>query len=147
MSLSQSAQVVRFAGSPVAGRKIAFWMLAMFFLCGAGAQSLAGNPADVPTISGGMGPCSADFTVVDTSNKPVFDAKIHVKVKYGFMSKRDTDLEVGTNSDGRARMEGLPEKLKKPPMEFTIRSGDATKSVTNDPAVECHPTFTVSLGK
>jgi len=94
-----------------------------------------------------MGSCTADFTVVDTSNKPVFDAKIHVKVKYGFMSKRDTDLEVGTNSDGRARMEGLPEKLKKPPMEFTIRSGDATKSVANDPAVECHPTFTVSLGK
>jgi hypothetical protein len=122
-------------------------MLATFFLCVAGAQSLAGNPADVPTISGGLGPCTADFTVVDTSNKPVFDAKIHVKVKYGFMSKRDTDLEVGTNSDGRARMEGLPEKLKKPPMEFTIRSGDATKSVTNDPAVECHPTFTVSLGK
>jgi hypothetical protein len=147
MSLSQSAEVVKPAGSPVAGRRIAFWMLATFFLCVAGAQSLAGNPADVPTISGGMGPCTADFTVVDGSNKPVFDAKIHVKVKYGFMSKRDTDLEVGTNSDGRARMEGLPEKLKKPPMEFTIRSGDATKSVTNDPAVECHPTFTVSLGK
>jgi len=147
MSPSQSAQVVRPAGSLVAGGRIAFWMLATFFLCVAGAQSLAGNPADVPTISGGLGPCTADFTVVDTSNKPVFDAKIHVKVKYGFMSKRDTDLEVGTNSDGRARMEGLPEKLKKPPMEFTIRSGDATKSVTNDPAVECHPTFTVSLGK
>jgi hypothetical protein len=147
MNPSQSAQVVRPAGSPVAGRRIAFRMLATFFLCVAGAQSLAGNPADVPTISGGMGPCTADFTVVDTSNKPVFDAKIHVKVKYGFMSKRDTDLEVGTNSDGRARMEGLPEKLKKPPMEFTIRSGDETKSITNDPAVECHPTFTVSVGK
>jgi hypothetical protein len=122
-------------------------MLATFFLCVVGAQSLAGNPADVPTIRGDMGSCTADFTVVDSANKPVFDAKIHVKVKYGFMSKRDTDLEVGTNSDGRARMEGLPEKLKKPPMEFTIRSGDVTKSVTNDPAVECHPTFTVSLGK
>ncbi len=147
MSPSQNAQVVRLAGSPVAGRKTAFWMLATLFLCVAGARSLAGNPADVPTISGGMGPCSADFAVVDASNKPVFDAKIHVKVKYGFMSKRDTDLEVGTNSDGRARMEGLPEKLKKPPMEFTIRSGDETKSVTNDPAVECHATFNVSLGK
>jgi len=147
MSPSQSAQVVRPAGSPVAGRRIAFWMLATFFLCGAGALSLAGNPADVPTISGGMGPCTADFTVVDTSNKPVFDAKIHLTVKYGFMSKRDTDLEIGTNSDGKARMEGLPEKLKKPPMEFTIRSGDATKSVTNDPAANCHPTFAVTLGK
>jgi len=147
MNLSQSVPIVRPAGSAGARRRIAFWMLATFFLCGAGAQSLAGNPADVPSVSGGMGPCTADFTVVDASNKPIFDAKIHVKVKYGFMSKRDTDLEVGTNSDGKARMEGLPEKLKKPPMEFTIRSGDATKSVTNDPAADCHPTFAVTLGK
>jgi hypothetical protein len=122
-------------------------MLATFFLCVAGAQSLAGNPVDVPSISGSMGPCTADFTVVDSSNKPIYDAKIQVKMNYGFMSKRKTDLEIGTNSDGRARMEGLPEKLKKPPMEFTIRSGDATKSVTNDPAAECHPTFAVTLGK
>jgi hypothetical protein len=147
MNPSQSAPVVRAAGSPIARRKISFWMLATFFLCVAGVQSLAGNPADVPSISGGMGPCTADFTVVDSSNKPIYDAKIQVKMNYGFMSKRKTDLEIGTNSDGRARMEGLPEKLKKPPMEFTIRRGDETKSVTNDPAVECHPTFTVSLGK
>jgi len=39
MSPSQSAQVERPAGSPVAGRRIAFWMLATFFLCVAGAQS------------------------------------------------------------------------------------------------------------
>jgi hypothetical protein len=145
MSPSQSTQVVRPAGSPVAGRRIAFWILAALFLCVAGVQFLAGNPVDVPTISGGMGPCTADFTVVDSSNKPIYDAKIHVKVSYGFMSKRTTDLEIGTNSDGRARFEGLPEKLKKPPMEFTIRSGNETKSATSDPAVECHPTFTVSL--
>jgi len=64
-----------------------------------------------------------------------------------FMSKRDTDLEVGTNSDGKAHFEGLPDELKKPPMEFTIHNGDATKSVTNDPATNCHPTFAVTLGK
>ena len=147
MSSLQSAPVVRPAGFPVAGRRIAFWMLATFFLCVAGAQSLAGNPADVPTISGGMGPCTADFTVVDTSNKPVFDAKIHVKVKYGFMSKRDTDLEVGTNNDGKAHVEGLPAKLKKPPLEYTIQSGGLTQTVTNDPAADCHPTFNVTMGK
>jgi hypothetical protein len=147
MNLSQSAPVVMPAGSPVARTRIAFWMLATFFLCGAGARSLAGNPADVPTINGGMGSCTADFTVVDASNKPIFDAKIHLKVKYGFMSKRDTDLEVGTNNDGKARMEGLPEKLKKPPMEFTISSGDVTKSLTSDPATNCHPTFAVTLEK
>ncbi len=147
MNLSESAPLVRPAGSTLPGRRIAFWMLATIFLCGAGARSLGGNPADVPTASGGMGPCTADFTVVDASNKPVYNAKIHTKLKYGFMSKRDTDLEVGTNSDGKARMEGLPDKLKKPPMEFTIQSGDSTKSVSNDPAANCHPTFSVTLGK
>ena len=147
MNHSHSVPVVRAAGSPIARRKISFWMLATFFLCVAGVQSLAGNPADVPSVSGGMGPCTADFTVVDESNKPVFDAKIHAKVKYGFMSKRDSDLEVGTNNDGKARMEGLPDKLKKPPMEFTIQSGGVTKSVTNDPAADCHPTFAITLGK
>jgi len=101
----------------------------------------------VPTISGGMGPCTADFTVVDSSNKPIYNAKIHLTLAYGFMNKNTTDLEIGTNSDGRARFEGLPEKVKKPPLEFTIRSGGETKSVTNNPAVNCHPTFTVSLGK
>lgn len=147
MRTSERAHRVRPAGSPIAARGVAFWMLAAFFLCLAGARSLAGSPADVPSISAGMGPCTADFTVVDASNKPVFDAKIHVTVKFGFMSKRDTDLELGTNSDGKARIEGLPQKLKKPPMEFTIHSGDATKSVTNDPAANCHPTFAVTLGK
>ena len=147
MNISANSPVVTPAGFPVARPGIAVWMLGTFFLCLAGAQLLAGNPADVPTISGGMGPCTADFTVIDASSKPVFDAKIHVKVKYGFMSKRDTDLQVGTNNDGKAHIEGLPDKLKKPPMEFTISHGDATKSVTNDPAANCHPTFAVTLGK
>ena len=145
MNHAESVPDVRGSRFPVA--RIAFWMLASLLLCAAGARSVAGNPVDVPTISGGMGPCTAEFTVVDASHKPIYDAKIHLKVKYGFMSKRDTDLEVGTNSDGRARMEGLPEKLKKPPLEFNIRSGDATKLVTSDPAADCHPSFTVTLGK
>ena len=147
MNRPKSAPVVRPDGSSIAARVVAFFMLAAIFLCLAGVQSLAGNPADVPSVSGGMGPCTADFTVVDASNKPVFDAKIHVAVKFGFMSKRDTDLQIGTDSDGKARFEGLPQKLKKPPMEFTIRNGDLSKSVTNDPAADCHPTFAVTLGK
>jgi hypothetical protein len=63
------------------------------------------------------------------------------------MSKRDTDLTIGTDSNGKARIEGLPDKLKKPPMSFTVAKGDATQSVNNDPAINCHATFTVTLGK
>ena len=147
MNLFQSAPNAGPVGSPRGRGRMGIWMLGALFLCGAGVRSLAGNPADVPSVSGGLGPCTADFIVVDASNKPIFDAKIHTAVKYGFMSKRDTDLEIGTDSDGKARIEGLPDKLKKPPMEFTIRSGDLTKSVTNDPAANCHPTFNVTLAK
>jgi hypothetical protein len=147
MNPSPSTPLVRSAGLRFAMRWFAFSMLAAMILCVPDSRTKAGNPADVPSINGNMGPCTAEFNVVDASSKPVFDAKIHVKFKYGFMSKKDTDLEIGTNSEGRARMEGLPDKLKKPPMEFSIRSGESTKTVTNDPAGDCHPTFNVTLGK
>ena len=147
MNPSPSTSLVRPASLRPAMRRIAFAMLAAIIVCLADAPIKARNPADVPSINGNMGPCTAEFNVVDASNKPVFDAKIHVKFKYGFMSKKDTDLEVGTNSEGRARVEGLPDKLKKPPMEFTIRSGEASKTVTNDPAGDCRPSFNITLGK
>lgn len=147
MNLFPSASALRRTSSLIAGRAITLSMLTVLFLCLAGARSLAGAPVDVPSISAGMGPCTADFTVLDASNKPVFDAKIHVKLKYGFMSKRDSDLQVGTNSDGRAHIEGLPNKLKKPPLEYSIQSGNLTQTVSNDPAADCHPYFNVTLGK
>jgi len=111
------------------------------------ASVLCAAAVEVPVIKGDLGPCSADFTVFDSNNKPVYDAKIHVTILYGFMNKRTSDLEIGTNSDGKARIEGLPDKLKKPPLEFRIRSGNSRKSVTQDPATDCHATFNVQLGK
>jgi hypothetical protein len=147
MKHAKIAPVARPAGCFVANKQIAFWMLAAILCCVVGVPSQAGSPTDVPSISAGMGPCTADFTVVDASSKPIFDAKVHVKVKYGFMSKRDTDLEVGTNNDGKAHIEGLPDKVKKPPLEYTITSAGMTKTVTNDPAADCHPYFNVMLGK
>ena len=101
--------------------------------------------ADAPVVKGDLGPCSADFTVTDSANKPLYDAKIHVTIVYGFMNKRKSDLEIGTNSDGKARIEGLPEKVKKL-LEFKIRHGEQTKSVMHDPANDCHASFTVVLG-
>ena len=109
--------------------------------------ALSAAAVEVPVVKGDLGPCSADFTVLDSNGKAVYDAKIHVTILYGFMNKRKSDLEVGTNSDGKARIEGLPIRLKKPPLEFKIRSGDLTKSVTQDPATDCDASFNVSLGK
>lgn len=100
--------------------------------------------ADVPVVKGDLGPCSADFAVTDSASNPLFDAKIHVTIVYGFMNKRKSDLEVGTDSEGKARIEGLPEKVKKI-LEFKIRHGEKTKSVMHDPANECHATFAVVL--
>lgn len=100
--------------------------------------------AEVPVVKGDLGPCSADFTVTDSASKPLYDAKVHVTIVYGFMNKRKSDLDVGTNSDGKARIEGLPEKVKKI-LEFKIRHGEKTKSVLHDPANECRATFSVVL--
>lgn len=135
--------VRRFATTKV--KTIAF--AAAFILCIAGTTSLARSPVDVPTVSAGLGPCTADFTVVDASSKPVYNADVHLKMKYGFMGKRDTELDVATNTDGKARMQGLPDKLKKPPMEFTVSKESASQTVTADPATNCHSTFSVTLGK
>ena len=113
----------------------------------AGGGWVSAPPTEVPVINANLGPCTADVTVTDTSNHPIYNAKVHVTILYGFMNKRKSDLEIGTNSDGKARFEGLPDKLRKPPMEFTVRRGDQSKSVMNDPALDCHPSFTVALGK
>ncbi len=101
---------------------------------------------DVPVVNGGLGSCSADFTVADSANKPIYYAKIHVTIVYGFMNKRKQDLDIGTNSDGKARFEGLPNKLKKKPLDFQVRSGEQMKSVMIDPEVDCHASSSVVLG-
>jgi hypothetical protein len=111
----------------------------------AGLALPTAKAAEVPVIKGELGPCSADFTVTDSANKPLYDAKIHITVRYGFLSKRKTDLEVGTNSDGKARIEGLPDKVKKP-LEFQVRYGQLRKLLLYNPATECHANFTVALG-
>ena len=122
-------------------------LLAILVLAGISpGLTLYAAPVEVPVINGGLGPCSAEFTVLDSNDKPVYDAKVHITIRYGFMEKRKSDLEVGTNSDGKARIEGLPDKLKKPPLEFRIRGGAQTSSVTQDPAADCHAVFNVRLG-
>jgi len=104
----------------------------------------ADNPPEVPVVDGALGSCKADFTVKDEAGKPIYNAKIHITIKYGFLSKRKTELEVGTNSDGKARVTGLPE-LPKRPLEFQIKSGTVSKSVTDDPSETCNAVYEVTL--
>ncbi len=102
------------------------------------------NPSPVPKIDGGVGVCTANFTVRDGENKPIYNAQISVQLRYGFMNMRKTDLQIGTDSNGKANFTGLPNFPKKP-LAFHIKSGTVSKTVTDDPNSNCVATFDVVL--
>ena len=108
---------------------------------------LAQQPAKAPDVTlmqaalGGS--CSAEFTVKDAGGKPVYAAMVHVKVRYGFAGVKRADLEVGTSSEGKARLEGLPDKAR--PMTYDISKDEKKIEVTQDVADMCHATFDVTL--
>lgn len=105
----------------------------------------APSSADVPVVKGGAGSCTADFVVSDSSGKGVYDAKISILIKYGFMGLRKLDLTVGTNFEGKARVEGLPERIKGS-AEFKVSHGDQSKIIQYDPQANCHPRHEVTIG-
>lgn len=113
------------------------------------AAALAQQPAaetqkpDLAVISARLGSCAADFTVKDADGTPVYAATVHVRVRYGFMSLKRMDLEVGTNSDGKARVERLPEKGKL--LAYDITKADKKAAVEQDLATTCQATFDVAL--
>ncbi len=115
----------------------------------ASSTSLAGpqapNSADIPVAKGGAGSCTADFVVSDSSGKSLYDAKIGIQIKYGFMGLHKLDLTVGTNYEGKARIEGLPEQIKGL-AEFKVRHGEQSKTISYDPLDNCHPRHEVNLG-
>jgi hypothetical protein len=100
---------------------------------------------EIPTVDGHLGACSTIFTILDVDNSPVYNAKITVDLRYGFLGVRKMSLEVGTNSDGKARVAGLPEKSKNP-LEFVIVSSKFSKKTLVDTAAKCRDTVQVKLG-
>jgi len=108
------------------------------------SPAFAGNEQEVPTVNGDLGGCSANFTVHDGSGKPIYGAKIDVTIHYGFMNKRQTELQVGTNSEGKARFTGLPNFTKKA-LEFQITGRDASRTITYDPSTNCSAKFDLTL--
>lgn len=99
--------------------------------------------AELAVLDAKLGSCSADFTVTDADGKPVYNATIGVRVRYGFMSVKRMDLEVGTNSDGKARVDGLPAKAR--PLVFTIAKGDLKATAEQDLAASCKATHAIAL--
>jgi hypothetical protein len=119
-------------------RRFVIWAAVMGAVWLAAAQ----EKPEVPKVDGGAGACWVDFTVT-AERKPVYNAKIHVLVRYGLVHK--VDLEVGTNSEGKARVAGIPQNVKKPPLVFDIRKDLAVTTVSHDPASNCHASYDVAL--
>jgi len=124
-------------------RRFALTSVALLSILGSAA--IAANTPEVPLIDGGMGTCSVNFTVTDSEKRPIYSAKIDVIVYYGFMRLHKTELQIGTNSEGKARVIGLPEKVKKP-LEFHITSGLLSKTIMHNPSTKCDAAIEVALG-
>lgn len=142
--------------SHVRARFLKRFFLVIFFCFGVGAFAAQPQPSKtvssqasasttpIPKIDGGVGACTANFTVRDGQNKPLYNAQISVRLRYGFMNMRKTDLQVGTGSNGKAEFTGLPNFPKKP-LVFHIKSGTVSKTVTDDPNTNCVATYNVVL--
>ncbi len=110
-------------------------LLAILMLSQAAGEQA--KPQEVPAIRADLGPCTLDLRVTDADAKPLYNAKIHVQIRYGFLGKRKLDLEIGTNSEGRARFEGLPEKPNKP-LEYRVTHDGKKGVVISGPSADCH---------
>jgi hypothetical protein len=100
-------------------------------------------PQEVPVLKANLGDCSADFTVRGADALPVYNATIHVRVRYGFMSLKRSDLEIGTNADGKARIEGLPSKAR--PLAYEVTKDSLKTMVMQNLEQTCRAMFDVSL--
>ncbi|HTA22998.1 MAG TPA: hypothetical protein VK763_05655 [Terriglobales bacterium] len=95
------------------------------------------DPHQVPVMDGEAGPCSVSFTVTDEKGTPVYDARIRVKMRYGFAGVKHLDLEAATNVDGKTQIKGLPQKVKDGILYFRGTQGKREGSATYDPAKNC----------
>ena len=102
------------------------------------------DPKSVPVIDGAIGPCSADLTVTDNAGTPIYNARISVRIAYGFMYIRKLDLEVNTNVDGKARFTGIPERVKNGLM-FHASEGNRAGDAFDEPATTCKAQLAVAL--
>lgn len=124
----------------------AFLLMAVSF---SAAQTQNPAPADsktVPVIDGGIGPCSADFKVIDNAGAPIYAANISVHIGYGFMYLRKLDLQIGTSASGQARFIGLPDRTKQG-LFFRASEGGREGTAFVDSAKTCKADLTITLEK
>jgi hypothetical protein len=101
------------------------------------ARAQMPDPHQVPVMDGEAGPCSVSFTVTDEKGAPVYDARVRVKIRYGFAGVKHLDLEAATNVDGKTLIKGLPQKVKDGILYFHAVQGKREGSATYDPGKNC----------
>jgi hypothetical protein len=119
-------------------KRIVFFM-GLLVLAGSfmAARAQTPDPHQVPVMDGEAGPCSVSFTVTDEKGAPVYDARIRVKMRYGFAGVKHLDLEAATNVDGKTQIKGLPQKVKDGILYFHGTQGKREGSAVYDPAKNC----------
>lgn len=107
----------------------------------------AQSSTDIPKVDGALGICSLDVTVNTADGKPVYAAHVKVHIAYGMGGFRKLDLEAGTNADGKVKFTGLPNRVRRPPLEFEATKDDLTGTATFDPAAQCRAVRTIKIEK
>jgi hypothetical protein len=105
------------------------------------------NSEQVPEIHGGAGPCSLELAVIGADGKPVYAATVKVHIAYGFGGMRRLDLEAGTNSDGKVKFTGIPNRVSHPPLELRASKDEFEGVGAYDPATECQAKHDITLQK
>ena len=115
-------------------------------LCLGGWAFARPKEISVPVVNANLGPCSVDFTVSQGINQALYNAQISVRIAYGLFGVKKMGLQIGTNSEGKARFEGLPSKVHDPPLTFVVKHKGWTKTVHYWPEVRCHAQYAVIMG-
>ncbi len=111
--------------------------------------------AETPTADADLGKCSARFQVSDADGAPVYNATVHLKIERNLLrfpsfftirgiGSRDKEVQILTDSNGEAVIEGLPENPKKA-LVFDVSKSRFMSLVVFAPDNNCHPTFSVKL--
>ena len=114
-------------------------------LCLGGWAFARPKETSVPAVNANLGPCSVDFKVSQSVNQPIYNAQITVSIAYGFLGMKKMDLQIGTNSEGKARFVGLPAKVYRPPLTFVVKHKGRTKNVDYWPQVRCKAQYAVIM--
>jgi hypothetical protein len=132
----------------ITGRQssLALVAITVFSLGLAAFAAVPVDPKSVAIVDAGLGPCTADFTITDAANQPIYAANIRVRITYGFLNLHKLDLQVGTNTDGKARFVGLPGSRKQG-LFFLASEGGREGSAFDDPGKTCKTQFTIVLRK